>query len=141
HLAVRLEPMNALAFLAPEAVGVGNRARVQFAIFGLIRVGAPLPLRRNVINFLCDLLCDGLVHEPPPRRRERLRRGRCVAGIMRHGAASTRRTTSHFCRGSRVADRTQRTPNAPRIAPMTTSTASQWPASITVSMTLRPWKA
>src|SRR5689334_7934244 len=54
--------MNPLAFLAPEAVGIGSRARVHVAIFGLIDIGTPAPLRRNVVNLLGNLSCDGVVH-------------------------------------------------------------------------------
>src|SRR5205807_3461158 len=132
HLAVRLEPVNALAFLAPEAVGVGNRARVHLAIFGRIGIGAPAPFRRDVVSLLGNLLCLGLVHGPPPRRREPSAARPLFSSSLLCAAVGRRQGAARHTFVAGAAG--QRTPNAPMIAPMTTSTASQWPASTTISM-------
>ena len=57
-------PMDALGMLGPEAIRIGDRARVHFVVLGVIDEGALAPLRRNVVDFLGHFL-------PPTRRARR----------------------------------------------------------------------
>src|SRR6185437_4192347 len=51
-LAEGLDPVDPLAMLGPESVGVANRALVHLAIFGLIDEGSFGPFCRHVIDFV-----------------------------------------------------------------------------------------
>src|SRR5690349_6206071 len=52
HLGVRSDPGDALAVLAPEAVGILDRARVHLLVLGVVDGAALLPLGRNIINLV-----------------------------------------------------------------------------------------
>src|SRR6266545_1331114 len=90
-LAVRLEPIDALADLAPEPVGVLDRARVHLAIFRLVDEGAALPVGRDLVKLVRH---DLLLGDGWPA---------AAGGTFRHYAASprapTRRARCHFGRG------------------------------------------
>ena len=67
-LAVGLEPIDALADVAPEAVGILDRARVHVAIFRCVDEGAPLPLGRDFVKLLRhDLPLDAVNGRGRPR--------------------------------------------------------------------------
>src|SRR6202043_1929742 len=51
-LGERLDPADAPGLFAPEALGVVDRARIHFAVFGFIDEGALGPFRRHVVNLL-----------------------------------------------------------------------------------------
>src|SRR5579863_9767982 len=60
-LGERLHPADALSLFGPETVGVADRARIHFAVFGIIDPGARGPIGRYVVNFLGHF-------DPPPMR-------------------------------------------------------------------------
>ena len=73
-LVERLDPVDALGLLGPEAVRVVDRARVHLLVLGVVDIGALLPLGRNVVN---------LVRHRPSSTRARLgpvRRALCSIG-------------------------------------------------------------
>ena len=59
-LAERLDPVDALGLLGPEAVRIFDRARIHFIVLGLVRVGAFPPFSRHVI----DLFRHGISSRP-----------------------------------------------------------------------------
>ena len=63
-LGVGLEPVDALAHLAPKAVGIGDRAGVHLLVFGLVDICAIRPCGGNVIHLFGHLESPG----PLPRR-------------------------------------------------------------------------
>jgi hypothetical protein len=52
HLGVRLDPVDAFAVLAPEAVRIRNRALVHRLVLGIVDEGALRPFHRNVVDLL-----------------------------------------------------------------------------------------
>src|SRR4030095_9065143 len=50
HAAIGLDPVDALAVLAPEAFGVLHRPRVHVLVFGPIDVGGGRPACRNLVE-------------------------------------------------------------------------------------------
>ena len=51
-LGERLHPVDPLALFGPEAVGIADRARIHFAVLGVIDPGALGPFGRYVVNLL-----------------------------------------------------------------------------------------
>ena len=47
-----LDPVDALGLFGPEAVGIADRARIHFAVLGLVDKGALGPFRGHVVNLL-----------------------------------------------------------------------------------------
>ena len=69
-------PIDALALLGPEAVRVLDRARVHLLVFGVVEIGARLPLRRHLVDLA------GHLH-PSGTRGRRLAGPWLFAAIMR----------------------------------------------------------
>src|ERR1700693_4497049 len=89
-LAVGLEPIDAFADLAPEAVGILDRTRVHVPVFRRVDEGALLPLGRDFVKlFRPDIPLDA-VHG---RRRPKTFPQRHYAAP---GRAPTRRPPLHF---------------------------------------------
>ena len=63
-----LHPVDAPGLFGPEAIGVGDRAGIHFAVFGVIDIGALGPIGGYVVNFLG--------HPYPPTRCGAARAGR-----------------------------------------------------------------
>ena len=111
---VGLDPVDALADLAPERVGVGDRAVVEALIPLRVDPGAGRPVRRH--------------------RIERFRHGLSSLDLLwlDYGGRGC---------GPQFRNSTNQAPIRPITAPCSRSTPSQWPPSITVSAGLAPWKA
>ena len=73
-------PVQALGFLGPKAVGVLERARVHLLVLVGVDIGAFLPLRRNVVDFL------GHIYLQAPRRKATVRNILCCAGRRPKGS-------------------------------------------------------
>ena len=56
HLGEGLHPADALGLLAPERVGVLDRGRVHLLVLGVVDERAALPLSRNVVNLVSDIV-------------------------------------------------------------------------------------
>ena len=69
----RLDPVDALGLLAPEAVRVVDRALVHLLVFGFVDEAALLPLGRNLVDLVVG-------HRLPPTRST-------LAGAVRRGGA------------------------------------------------------
>ena len=76
-LARRLVPVEALGLLRPEAVRVLERARVHLLVLVRVDIGAFLPLRRNVVDFL------GHIFLQAPRRKATVRNISVVRAVAR----------------------------------------------------------
>src|SRR5690349_5892288 len=128
-LAERLDPVDALGLLAPEAVRILDRTRIHFLVFGLVHVGAFPPIGRNVIDLF--------------RHRTSSRPSHYAEG------AYLFRFLDALCDGDRATDKARIDPtfavycgpygpHQPTMAPMIIKAPSQATLSMTVSITRRP---
>ena len=105
-LVERLDPVDALGLLGPEAVRVGDRALVHLLVLGLVDEGALLPLGGNLV----DLVVGHRLLHAQPRFRARPRDLAC-RGIMRRRADERQGGAFHFGRLERGCQGGE-TPNA-----------------------------
>src|SRR5437763_15909384 len=134
-LVKRLHPMNALGLLGPKRVRIGERALICFLILRLIDEGALGPFGGHVIDLVGHV---ALLHSHAGVIDRRFPVALCDGALRTDKAQGPRRAAA--LRATVAMPPTHQGPMAPMIAPMTSRTSSQLPASISNSRRPRPPK-